>query len=361
MIAAPVAARADVDTVTASPPSFGVNVKDAVPSLPVTWNVNRSEPVGVGGPFVRAVSSPNAQLLINGTVVATLAGALNKNSGNLLPGQSETVVFPETLTLNAALAQRVARAAPGTVVIRRMFNDTLRVATGEVQVYAALGNSGALAVRRIELAFENDARTDVVNKGESMRAVADISFRGNGLLRGEWRLVDSAASLGGGAGRLLKIVRQDLVSAGEGRVSIVSPPLPTDANGLYLLSFSVQDTAAGFEIPILRYFVIEGHGKQVPLNVTPLTPGDGAVLGKDTVFSWKKLPDARAYQVEVFARGGADAVAGQLVPHTDQKLTLSGLVLEDLKSGDRYEWRVRAFNDRGQVIGESGRRGFKVP
>jgi hypothetical protein len=159
----------------------------------------------------------------------------------------------------------------------------------------------------------------------------------------------------------LQVVRQNLVSSGEGRTRIVSPPLPTRQNGLYLVSFSVQDTTAGFEIPVLRYFVLEGRGGQAPLNITPLMPGDGAAIGKDTVFSWRKLEGAKAYQLELFNSGGDVPVAGQLVPHTELKLILSGLVREDLASGESYEWRVRAFDDKGQVIGVSERRRIAFP
>lgn len=293
---------------------------------------------------------------INGSTIGTVGGALSQNTTT---APNETLTFNETLTLSPALARRIATASPGSVTIVRSFTDTFRIDTGTIQV--ATGAAGPLAVRRIELHFENNARTDVVRKGDTIRAVAEINFRSNGLLRGEWRLVDPTTSLGVGRGRVLQVVRQQLNSTGEGSTRIISPPLPTKTNGLHLVSFSVEDTDGNIAIPVLRYFVLEGSADEVQENMSALTPGNNANIDEDTVFSWKPAPGASAYQLEIFEPDSQTLVTGKVVPSTDLKLNLSHLSLDNLVSGQSYDWHIRAFGKNGKTLGQTPRMILHMP
>ncbi|MEM6781241.1 MAG: hypothetical protein AAF569_05210 [Pseudomonadota bacterium] len=354
MLFSPMAAHATVDNVAASPAQVSVPFKGAK-TLNIRWIVTRTGPAG-GGPFT--VSSPNALLQVGGSTIATLAGNLSQVS-NLGAGVTGTLIFNETVTISPALARRIAEGSAGTVRVVRTFDDTIAPSTGFVSIATGASTSGPLSVRRIELSFENQSRTDVVQKGDTLRAVADVSFRSNGLLRGEWRLVNPSSSLGEARGRVLNVVRQQLVSSGEGRTRIVSPPLPTDTNGLHLLSFSVEDTDGNIEIPILRYFVLEGRDNVPPTNMTALTPGNGASVNQDTIFSWGVLESADAYQLEILMPGSDVPATAKLVPGTDLKLSLSSLSFEDLSPRQNYDWRVRAFAN-GKVIGQSQRQSIQI-
>ncbi len=356
---APQNARADVNSVTPTPASVSLPFSGTqAQTVSLTWRVARTQQVA--GPSAVTTSSPQAELIIDGSRAAVLGNALTQTGASLIRFQTETLTFQETLSLSPALIRRISKAPAGTAFIRRSFNDTQTTASGDVSLFISSNNAGALTVNRIALSFENQARTDVVNMGDSIRAVADVTFIGNGLLRGEWRLVDPTASLGSGRGRVLHAVRQQLVSSGEGRQRIVSPPLPTDLNGLYLLSFSVQDTTAGFEIPVLRYFVLEGGADTKALEMTALTPTDGAYVLPETAFSWLPLASAQAYEVEILGKGADEKVTSKLVPAEETKLTLSALSFEDLQPGTLYDWRVRALA-QGKVIGLSPKRTLKTP
>lgn len=344
---------ADVNSVSSTPSSVTISSKNTA-NISVQWRVNRIETVG-SVPVTRVVSSASAVLQINGSTVATLNGLISTTS-TLLPSQSETVSLSETLVLNTSLARQVASSPAGSVRIIRTFSDTQTVGTGLIRLFSGSSATGPLTVRRIDLSFENDARTDVIHQGEAIRAVAEVSFRSSGILRGEWRLVDPTASLGSSGGRVLQVIRQNLVSSGEGRTRIVSPPLPTDGNGLYLLAFSVQETNAEFEIPILRYFVLDKEGVSPtvsPMVIDVYTPLNGADLNKDTVFSWQAIKGAKAYQVALFSPSDDQALTGKLVPATELKLSLAGLSFDWLKSGSQYQWQVRALGSDGNVIGQS--------
>jgi hypothetical protein len=344
--------QANVTSVTPTPSSINIPSRGAA-NINVTWRVVWFDAAAFGS---GTITSTNAQLQINGSTIANIGGALSQNTTT---APNDTLNFNETLTLTPELARRVATASPGSVSIVRTFTDTFLPGTGTIQV--STGAAGPLAVRRIELHFENDARTDVVRKGDMIRAVAEVNFRNNGLLRGEWRIVDPATNLGVGRGRVLQVVRQQLISSGEGRTRIVSPPLPTKTNGLHLISFTVEDTDGNIAIPILRYFVLEGSSDEVPENLSALTPGNNANIDEDTVFSWKPLPGASAYQLEIFETDSQTLVTGKVVPGTDLKLNLSHLTLDNLASGQNYDWHIRAFDKNGKTLGKTPRMILHMP
>ena len=349
-----------VTSVVGSPTPATISAKGGPVSL--TWRVERTE---IAGPIIRTTSSTNASLVINGFVVSSFGGMLSKSGATLATGEMETLTFRESLIVPPVIARRIANAAPGTAAIRRVFSDTLPTDMSfDIPVYPSLGSTGSLLIRRIMLSFENQARTDVVRQNDQIRAVADISFRNNGILRGEWRVVDATASLGSRGKRVLQVVRQNLVSSGEGRKRIVSPPLPTQLSGLHLVSFFIEEDSREFEIPILRYFVLQdglGEVSIAKINVGLIGPPDGASLNKNTVFSWSPVNNSVAYRVELFKQIPGAPVSGKLVPGKDNKLSLTELSLGHLQSGKSYQWQVRAFNKEGKVIGLSEPRKLIYP
>lgn len=358
----PLTTQADINQVATSPATFEATVNGGN-TLNVTWQITRTETGGVSPriPVTRLVSSDRATLRINGSVIATLKGSLSKNSGNLTANVREIISFSETLTLNTRIARKIANAPAGSMTITRTFTDTLSSASGGLKVFASLGNSGPLSINRIELHFDNDSRTDVVQKGDSLHAVAEINFKSNGLLRGEWRIVDAAASMGAAHGRTLQVVRQQLVSSGEGKTRIISPPLPTSVNGLHLVSFVVEETDGSIDIPILRYFVLENLNRDIPENIRVITPGNNASIDENTVFSWQSSPGAVAYQLEIFEQTQLVPISGKVVPGTELKLNLSALSLNNLAPGKTYEWQIRAFGHQGITLGRTPRMLLHLP
>ena len=346
-------ARADINSVSVNPGTLTLPANSALP-VRLVWQINRTETnTASPGPFVRQVSSPSALLQIGGTTVAAVGGTLTQSSVPTA-GQSASLRFNEVIQLNVGLARRIANSPAGSVTIVREFSDTQTAQRSSVAVYA--GNSGAdgLTVRRIDLSFESDARTDVVEQHAPLRAVANVSFQSSGVLRGEWRIVDPTASLGGGSGRVLQVVRQSLISAGEGRIPVVSP----------LLAFSVQDTTARIDIPVLRYYVIDNSLAPSVVELQTLTvmqPLQNAVLDAGTRFAWQPLANAHAYQLEVFRRGEQVPLTGKLVPATETALDLSVMSLDRLSPLSTYQWQLRAFDHRGNVIGVSPRQSIQTP
>ena len=326
------------------------------PRITVIWTVTRT--AAVTGTV--NVTSANATLRVVGAPIATMGSGFSQSS-ILAAGQVEVLRFTETLVLTPAQANTIATSDAGTVTITRSFTDTETTMVGTIQVAAGGANSGDLQLRRIELSFENNARTDVVRQGARQRAIAQVSFRSSGLIKGEWRIVDPSSSYGSARYRVLQVVRQQLVSSGQGLTRIVSPPLPTQKTGLYLVTFVAEDDADVLEFPVLRYFVLQGSAESAQENLDVFTPSEGAQIQPETVFSWKTVVGAFAYQVEFFDIDANQLVSGKLVSSKDLSLKFSSFSLDHLQSGLSYDWRLRAIDKDGNVIGVSPKRRIMMP
>ncbi len=355
LLVIPVLAQANVNSVSPSPSSVAVSVVGS-PRITVTWTVNRTAATTA----TVNVSSANAILRVAGAPISTIGSNLSQSS-SLIAAQTATLRFSETLVLTPAQANDIAQADAGTVTITRAFTDTESTLTGTIQVAAGGGNTGDLQLRRIDLSFENNARADVIRQGDRQRAVARISFRSSGLIKGEWRLVDPSSSYGSARYRILQVVRQQLVSSGQGQTQIISPVLPTQKNGLYLVTFVAEDDTGVLEFPVLRYFVLQGSAEAPIENLDVIAPAEGVRIRTDTQFSWPTTQGAFAYQVEIFDVGGNERIAGKLVGSERLSLKFSAFSLDHLQSGNSYDWRLMAIDPNGKILGVSPRRRIFVP
>ncbi len=353
------AAYANITNVTGTPSTVSVPAIGNA-NINITWQVFRTN-ITAG---TAVTSSPTALLQIQGTTVATLGNQLSRSS-NIPVSGVETLQFRETLTISAALSRRIANSPSGSVQIIRAFDDQQQTppVTSQIRVASGQNNNLNLTIRRIDLSFDNQARTDVIHQGESLRAIVDLSFRSSGVLKGEWRLIDPSASLGQSSGRILQVVQKNLVSSGEGRTRIISPPLPSQQTGLYLLAFAVQQDIGGVETPILRYFVLDKTRNSLSetASIETLSPPNRAPLSNSTVFSWKPVENAHAYQVAIFNKGDTVPISGKLITAQYQQLTLSDFSRDWLLPNYEYSWRVRAFDQQGNLIANSPIHHLTVP
>lgn len=350
--------KADINAVTPSPNSVFVPVQNSY-SFQVNWQVNRTETVITS---TRLVTSSSAALYVNGANIGIVAGNISGLS-SLSTAATGTIFINDSITLNATQLKAIASSPAGRVQIVRTFTDTQTTLSANIAVAATGVNTQALAVSRIDLSFSNNARTEVINQGSTLQAIAEVSFTSSGILRGEWRLIDPTTSYGSQTGRVLQVIRQPLVSSGQGRIRIVSPQLPTDQSGLHLVAFFVEQDDNPIDIPILRYFVIDTEDEQ-ELDTQPMTsfaPQDNALLDAETVFSWAAVVDAVAYQVEIFEQQATKPLTGKLVPTPILQIKLSAMSLDWLEPGGQYLWRVKALGPGGKVLAVSPKKAVHTP
>lgn len=360
--------------VTANPSRFPVSVSQPT-TINVVWRIVRVSP-----PVAGTSSSPNAQILVGGAPVATIGAPLSRS----FPGASTTEVafLSETLTIPQGAAFRAVKSG-APIIIARTFNDTAGATDTGVAALAPTGpGSEPFSIGRLSLTFDDRTRVKVLPKDSRLRAMAELSTTGQGLIEGVWEIALAATTAGTPVFQTLALVRQPV--AFGGRIVITSPPLPTRFEGTNFVRLRITDPMTRFDEPELQYYVTPESphpDEQEPSLLLITAPEPGTPLTVTTRFAWRAVPGATVYKVEIFpaAPGPAGiaseretttpvpfdptpdtaAVAAQppltgvVVPGTQTEVRLQDYSLARLPADRRYLWTVTALNAEGALLGVS--------
>ncbi|GAB4394554.1 MAG: hypothetical protein Tsb0032_20780 [Kiloniellaceae bacterium] len=377
-------AEAIVTDVSVSPARIKVAAQ-APASASITWRVQRKvmEP-----PLPGSIASPSLRFVIAGEVLQELSLPIRQDVSGLQ--MNDTLQFRETIRIPESVLYH-AQKVGGYLEVQRIFVDSADATSQEGGLMVSLSGGVAteLAVQRLELAFADGARSRVVPEGTELRATAEVSTSGVGLLRVQWEVAGPAASVGTPVFRPLALVRQGI--GGAGRSLITSPPLPASATGTHHLRLRVLEEEGSYHTPTLQYYVTPKGGLHTAgseRDILSSGPQAGAILTAGTRFSWAALAGTEAYQLAFYAvpAGPAEpldpareslATAGQMtaeaLPHAaevvagvvirgDQTSTLLDAgTLAHFESGRRYFWRVIALDGKGTIIGASATREIHKP
>ena len=154
----------------------------------------------------------------------------------------------------------------------------------------------------------------------SLRAVAELTTSGAGLISGQWEVASASTTDGAPVFRPLFLVRQGV--GASGRTVITSPPLPTALEGSNLVRFRVTTPETSFAEPLLRYYV---------------TAPDHAAVPDDA------------------------ALAGIFVSAERTEPSFNRFSLAQLPADRRYLWKVSAIDAKGAVIVSSSVREIYRP
>ncbi|AKH19132.1 hypothetical protein [Sedimenticola thiotaurini] len=283
------------------------------------------------------------------------------------PGQ----VYPESFNISASQVQSWINAGYKTIVIRRSFADTSGAPTPGINadVRFRLNDSGLrttrdqsqFAVQMMQLSFPNLSSMTVVESGEELFSYLDVNYSGSGVLEGYWQLAEPGSTEANPIYRTLKLERKTLNQLQHSR--LISPRLPTNKPGKYLLRFCLLDRAnsddtnqdcetSGKRVEVLYQVLMKSD---IALTMMTLTPSSQPING-DTLLDWSQVDGAVVYQLQVFQPSGDASpafVTGMLIPKGSTETTLSPLVLGKLQSHQQYLWRVNALDQQGQIIGKS--------
>ncbi|WP_299392089.1 hypothetical protein [Pelagibius sp.] len=379
-------AAAAVDTVQPSPNKAQVAATGAS-SIAVTWRVGRSIVSMLPSPGT--IGSQRAELLINGSVVATIGRRLEQTTeGEQTP---ETFLFRETVSIPQSLVYRAIKQE-SPIVIRRSFEDSVETGSedGEVLVVPAGPGSAEFSVQRVSLSFFDDSRTQVLPKNGDLRAVAEINTTGASLLTGVWEVASGSSTAGTPVFRPLTLVRQGI--AASGRTVVTSPRLPTATEGTNLVRFRITNPETDFRQPILQYYVTPPSATVAvdPLREILLSgPRPGEALTEKTRFAWTALAGAATYHLELFTAPAGPAapvdtqavrseipldpspetgqtddqvpLAGIFVQGSETEARLADFTLAQLPGDRRYLWKISAIDAKGAVIGSSSVREIYKP
>lgn len=300
--------------------------------------------------------SPNGPALL--PVPRLLSGTTVGNS----------VRFPETVQVPTSVVYQVLAAHQNVFYFVRHFEPVVGGGGADAVIEIHIGGSsaGPLALARLTLRFSDGSRRRVVGTDHPLRALAEINYSGAGLLQAVWEVATPPSTSGHAMYRPLQFVRQYLLPGGH--MLLQSPPLPVDMAGRYVLRLRLQTPLIDSAPLALEYNVNPAlHGaREKPMRMLPLrSPGGGTSLDAATHFSWQPVPEAQAYQLELYA---ADVLpdaqppqGGMVVRASTTRLQLSALARAHLQSGRSYRWRVLAIGKDGRVLAESDLRELLVP
>lgn len=134
----------------------------------------------------------------------------------------------------------------------RSFACILAIAAATLLASADAAN---FSITRVALSFDGEKPAVVVERDDKLTAQAEISFTGNGLLRGAWEIAGPNPDGDKPQYRTLSQVQQHL--AGRDAASLNGPRLPTESSGAYLIRLRITEPTLNFEAPVIRYSVIE--------------------------------------------------------------------------------------------------------
>ncbi len=356
------------------------------------------------GELMPAISPALGQQCDPTTVFGSLPVRLNRSTASGTSGFTDIMGIPPSVARRAYQAAQAGSTSSFFYVRRfvsntggpdQYVNVTCRMAGGGARVPFALTN--------VEIKSPNGEPVLFVKSGEKFPAVAaDIRYNGTGRLKGRWEIVQpgeeapsdrdllTEATLPveqrGTQRRFTQVARFNhfLPPTGKFRLELESADkVPTLAAGQYILLLRVEATddkesdsdlasvgagigiahsgaVASFPMPTLKFFVAGGSSStdwEENAQVLPIRDGvsDNA---RPVVFTWRELPDASIYKLEVLDDKQTAVLSALLVPPTAFYRAPSWF--QKKHQGMTLHWRVLAIGGDGKPLAATNLRALSV-
>jgi hypothetical protein len=334
-------------------------------------------------------------------VPGTVFGRLPKRSDRGQPSGGNN--YTDIMTIPPSIARKAyqdaVQGASSEFFYVRRFVSNAGLPDTFVAVTCRLAGGGArvpLALTNVKLRFNQSNPNQpipVIPRDQPFPAFqAEVTYNGTGRLKGRWEVVlpgdppptdndlltEATLPIEQRAlqQRYTVIGRFDTFLMPTGRVTIPGPSprrVPNGIDGLHLVLFRVEasddkegDSATGlgivktggvasFPLPVLRYYVgssTSGNG----LNL--LEPVAGARLPADQVvqFSWRPLPNAEFYRLEV--RQGEKSILAAVLNRQTTSYTAPPWLKE--QAGQELQWQVQAISKEGKPLVASPPQAFFI-
>ncbi len=359
--------------------------------------------VGRGGQFCSSLLTgagggaypPNGVVADSNPCAAPLG--FSSSMVNYNPNSSQA---SENLNIPQSIAQQAYQAARTSG--NSIFYFVREVTSGKYAVVQLRLSGGStanapLALSEVKLAFRpGNQPIAFIQRGQPVpRFGAQLRYRGTGLLRARWELVQPGDSLPSNRDLSTEASlspqdrarqqRYKLIQAFQiylqpiGSVFIPGPDpklLPGDIDGQYqiLLRIEVTDAlqadasggSAPFVLPVLRYFVgVAGTPSTSPSgDITPITllaPAAFTDTGTGAVnFQWMPIERAQFYRLEIEENGNLVFAARVRAGGEGSNTYQAPPMLRQQATGIRTRWRLMALDAQGRAVGQSEWRGLNL-
>ncbi len=270
-----------------------------------------------------------------GTVGTTITVPLVNGSGSA----RESLEIPLHV-IESAIARRSTM-----FVYQRTFSVAAAAITISTTFQITSEAASDLLIKAVTVYFDNKRPEITVEKGfRGLHAFADIAYSGTGLLEGYWE-VD---------GRIIARVFQNLTFGGVVKLQTPDvPELPTFDPGTHRLKFVITRPNQPIPIPTLIYFVDLDRFRPNPITITALTPTDSTSVDfAPQKFQWQRAGASSLFLVQFGDKMESKPLFSAYTRDTFYLLPES-ILRQKFGRGRQYFWKVIAFDDDNNIVGES--------
>lgn len=250
----------------------------------------------------------------------------------------------ETLVIPVAVLKKAQALGTPRLLFRRTFSNASAAVPVQVEIVLTTEALADFKITGIRLRFANSKPEITVKRNQPLKAYADITFSGSGLLQGRWE-VD---------GRVVSVVTRHLVQ--RTAVTLETPegqPLPAAFAGEHRVRFVVSGPPSGLPIPEAVYFVLAEEFRGVSA-ATLLSPQNGSEIDdhQAAVFRWTRSEGVEVYRIEFYEDTGGIAFFSAFVRAAQYRLPPAS-IQRTFSPGRAYRWKVLGYNAEGQAVLES--------
>ncbi len=296
------------------------------------------------------VRSTRGEFLAGGRVLGYNNTPLNISLNKSQPSASETVAIP------ASVLSFGKSAGSSKIVYRRNFTaPNFRTGSGTAKVNLRSAAAGRLRITRMRVFFDKNNRPLILvtRNSRDLRGVVEIHYNGSGTFKGYWK-VDR---------RIIQRIQKNLY---YGKVLTLKTPraprLPTYSEGAHRLQFIITEPESAFQkidFPEAVYHVEAKKAETVVPLPIELPENKIEIPLSGQKIKWLETPSVSIYHIEFYEKEMEEPFFTAYTGKGSYFLSEKILAMK-FSPGKRYSFRVRGFNETGELTGESRLRSFTL-
>ncbi|BCL61240.1 hypothetical protein DGMP_19330 [Desulfomarina profundi] len=239
---------------------------------------------------------------------------------------------------------------------RRNFTaQNFRSGSGATKVNLRSVAAGRLRITRMRVFFEENNRPLILvtRNSRNLRGVVEIHYNGSGIFKGYWK-VDR---------RIIQRVQKNLY---YGKVLTLKTPsaprLPTYSEGAHKLQFIITEPESAFQkidFPEAIYHVEAKKAETVVGLLIELPENKTEIHMSGQKIEWSGTSAVSIYHIEFYQKEMKEPFFTAYTKKGSYYLSQKVLSMK-FSPGKRYSFRVRGFNETGELTGESRSRSFTL-
>jgi subtilisin family serine protease len=254
---------APLPSITATPPSFNIPQGQSS-NLKVIYTFKGSSGIKT------ILNSPGGSFMAGNQTIETNKISLNMNVQNGSGQNAEVINVP------VRVIERTVRKGLNKFTYVRTFSESNINLNTTVKFNITTEAGADFGIKKIELYFENKKPEITVERNYPLKAFADISFTGSGLLQGYWE-VD---------GRVLSRINQHFTYGRSGILQTPDvPSLPTFEPGVHIIRLVITKPEIQIALPSIAYFVASQEFKGSSEDDATHVPGQIIIVLNEADFS----------------------------------------------------------------------------